>query len=68
MTKFSRKSRVSELIKRELAKIIQSFVFNEFSTSVFDLTVTEVYISSDLKNEIVRAHFFLRITRLLFPL
>lgn len=53
MTKFSRKSRVSELIKREIAKIFQSFVFNDFSTSVFYLTVTEVYISSDLKNATV---------------
>ena len=53
MTKFSRRSRVSELIKRKLARIFQSFVFNDYSTSVFYLTVTEVYISSDLKNATV---------------
>ncbi len=53
MTKFSRKSRVSELIRRELARMFQTFVFNNDTKSVFYLTVTEVTISNDLKNATV---------------
>ena len=55
MRESSRQSKVSELIKRELAKILQLHIFNSQSISKtpFYLTVTEVQISKDLKNAMI---------------
>ena len=60
MRESSRQSKVSELVKRELAKILQSHIFNSHSILKipFYLTVTEVQISKDLKNSTVFVHPF----------
>ena len=50
MSKNARKLRISELIKRELSQILNSFTFNKDFDCSFYITVTEVDISNDLKN------------------
>lgn len=53
MTKYKRKVRVSELIKRELGTFFQNFAIRKNDKEYFYLTVTEVDISEDLRNAIV---------------
>ena len=53
MSKNARKLRISELIKRELSQILNSFTFNKDFDCSFYITVTEVDISNDLKNATV---------------
>ena len=58
--KNSRQLKISELIKRELAQIFQNYIFSNNKNINFNLIVSEVNVSPDLKTAVIYIYpFFL---------